>query len=205
MQGNYLSWNAGWTLQKVTSYEASLADLCKDEHNMIYWFPSFSFEESQHMCPALASHHPSATDKKEIDTLFQRVEVKFSANHSCYKDFWTNITNHQEEGVWRDDNTCVYNHIIWRAEEPNGEVYENCACVANRDGVDDKACIANYHCVACLFDGSRRFSLLGTCELELQNMYFMLVQPDVGELEFFGYGVYKIRRREEAWVWLDSD
>uniref|UniRef100_A0A0P4WGZ1 C-type lectin domain-containing protein n=1 Tax=Scylla olivacea TaxID=85551 RepID=A0A0P4WGZ1_SCYOL len=203
-QGNYVSWEVGWTLQEVTSYEASLDDFCKDKFDMTYWFPSLTHVESQYLCPSMGSRHPSATDRQEILALVDKAQAKFPPSHSCYADQWLNITDIQEEGVWRDGKTPVRGDIMWKKQEPNGIQYENCVSINGRGGLDDVNCNTNAKCVICFFEGPKRFSLLGTCELELRNVYFMVVQPDVGELQFLGYGAYKIMLQEEVWVWLDS-
>lgn len=203
-QGNYVSWDAGWTLQKVESYEMPLADFCKSESdlNIIYWFPFLPHAESQYLCPALGSHHPSVTSREEMKTLLQESDKKFPQDHNCYDDFWSPVTDTQEEGVWRDGKQRVEGTVVWATQEPNGIEYENCASVFRR-GVADVDCNTNRKCVACVFYGRRRFSLLGTCELELRNVYFMVVQPKVGELQFLGYGTYQIMQQQGSWVWVN--
>lgn len=201
-QGNYLSWNAGWTLEKVQSYEMQLSDFCKTESAHIYWFPSLSNTVSKYLCPALGSRHPSVISREEIDVLIQEADKKFSKDHSCWEDYWTTVSDTAEEDVWRDGRVRVQGTIVWAIQEPNGIEYENCVSVFRR-GVADVNCNTNLKCVACMFDGLRRFSLLGTCELELRNVYFKVIQPTVGELQFLGYGAYQIMQREGTWVWLD--
>lgn len=201
-QGNYVSWDAGWTLQEVESYETPLATFCKSESIIIYWFPSLSHTESQYMCPALGSRHVSVFNKDEIEALLQKAEEDFPPDHSCYNEYWTTITDKQEEGVWRDGKHRLEGTVNWARQEPNGIEYENCASI-NHNGVMDVNCNTNIKCVTCFLDGLRRFSLLGTCELELRNVYFMVVQPKVGDLQFLGYGAYQIIQREGTWMWLN--
>lgn len=202
-QGNYVSWEAGWKLQEVESYEIPLGDFCKTEFDFTYWFPSLSHVESQYMCPALGARHPSATNRDEQKTLLQKAEAKFTKDGGCYDDFWTTITDLQEEGVWRDGKRRVEEPINWGFQEPNGIEYENCAAIVPV-GVWDVNCNTNLKCVTCFFEGLQRFSLLGTCELEVRNVYFMVTQPKVGELQFVGYGAYQIIQREGIWVWMNA-
>ena len=49
-------------------------------------------------------------------------------------------------------------------------------------------------CAACDMTEIRIFSLLGTCEVEVRNVYFIVYQEAIGELVFKGYGQYHIRK-----------
>ncbi|XP_064099440.1 uncharacterized protein LOC135210479 [Macrobrachium nipponense] len=68
----------------------------------------------------------------------------------------------------------------------------------------DIDCKVDRKCVACTFKEQQRFSLLGSCESEVRNVYFVAYQKLLGELYFMGYGSYYIRKEGEQWVWVDD-
>ena len=99
------------------------------------------------------------------------------------------------------NDTSVGDTIVWAPKEPNGLQYENCACLIPY-AVADVDCTTNLKCVACPFTEPVRFSFLGTCELELRNVYFTSFQRDE-ELMFVGYGAYHIKQLDGTWAWID--
>lgn len=203
-QGNYVSWEVGWTLQNVNSYETPRENLCKKEVSAEYfWFPARGFTTAMYLCDALGTKLPSAVDMNEADVIHEVAAVLFPNQALCYTDYWTSATDAKEDGVWMEYNSPLVGQIAWHPEEPNGLVYENCA-VLNGRGISDIDCKTNYKCIVCAFNDQQRFSLLGTCESELRNVYFTAFQPNIGELLFIGYGAYHIRQVEAGgWIWVN--
>ncbi|KAK3857175.1 hypothetical protein Pcinc_036553, partial [Petrolisthes cinctipes] len=201
LQGNYISWNVGWTLENIISYQVALPDLCSGPSGLTYfWFPSLPFKTALYLCQALGSRLPSATDIREVKTLFGEAETKFNKTHSCYTDLWTAPTDREQEGTWKIGENTVQEDIVWTPNEPNGLQYENCVSIVP-NGAWDVNCKTNKKCIACTFEDQQRFSLLGTCEDELRNVYFMVFQYSVNELIFMGYGAYQIRLEDGVWEW----
>ncbi|XP_071530487.1 uncharacterized protein [Panulirus ornatus] len=199
-QGNYLSWEVGWTLNNVTSREVPLANLCQREVDPAYfWFPSTPYDTAQYLCRALGTHLPSTM--AELLAIHNVSEVKFPREHSCYTDFWLAMNDIDEEGVWKIDGVPVTGEISWAPQEPNGLHYENCAAGV-RIGMGDVDCEANLKCVVCPVKEQTRFSFLGTCETELRNVYLTAFQDN--ETVFVGYGAYHIKRQEGVWTWVNA-
>lgn len=201
-QGNYVSWEAGWTLTNVTSRDLPLADLCRREVDPAYfWFPSTPYDTAQYLCRALGTHLPSIMT--EVLAIHNVSEVTFPRESSCHTDFWLAMNDIDEEGVWKIDGIPVAGEISWASQEPNGLHYENCAA-AIRIGMGDVDCEANLKCVACPVQEQTRFSFLGTCESELRNVYLTAFQHNPNETVFVGYGAYHIKRQEGVWTWLNA-
>ncbi|KAK4307059.1 hypothetical protein Pmani_021151 [Petrolisthes manimaculis] len=189
--------------RSLSESEVALPDLCSRPSGLTYfWFPSLPFKTALYLCQALGSHLPSATDMQEVKTLFGEAETKFNRTHSCYTDLWTAPTDREQEGTWKIGDNTLQEDIAWTPNEPNGLQYENCVSIIP-NGAWDVNCKTNKKCVACTFEDQQRFSLLGTCEDELRNVYFMVFQYSVNELIFMGYGAYHIRLEDGVWEWVD--
>ena len=200
-QGNYISWNVGWTLQDVTSYEVPLTDICKREEDTYYfWFSSLSYNTARYLCRALGTTLPVGNNIQEVVAITNFAHRKFRHPNDCLFDYWIAPNDIKEEGVWMIDDVPIQN-IVWKIHEPNGLNYENCGVVANV-GVSDIDCETNMKCTVCSFKDLQRFSLLGTCESELRNVYYTSFQRDE-ELMFIGYGAYHIKRLNSTWAWID--
>lgn len=202
-QGNYVSWEAGWELYDADMYEVPLSELCqKDIGTTYFWFPALSFSIAQYLCQALGTRLPQITNKHEIEILHE-VSASAHPNVTCHTNFWTELTDEREEGIWRSQNGLVQSNVMWAPQEPNGLHYENCG-VLNANGISDVDCETDRYCVLCTFTDQQRYSLLGICESELRNVYFMPFQTKLGEVLFMGYGEYRIKKQQENWAWVND-
>nr|XP_045583291.1 uncharacterized protein LOC123746084 [Procambarus clarkii] len=200
-QGNYVSWEGGWTLQNVTSYNLSLTKLCdRDAGPTYFWFEWSPYLVADYLCLALGSQLP--TNHTEATTAINAAKNSSLNLGSCYRDYWLAPNDIEEEGVWKIGNTPVdMSSIGWAAQEPNGLHYENCIAFEYRSS--DIDCRTNVKCTACLIQEQQRFSLLGICENELRNIYFTAFQYNVSELIFIGYGAYHIQKVNGIWTWVN--
>lgn len=138
-----------------------------------------------------------------MKTVYSEANTKFNKTHSCYSDHWTALNDIESEGKWKIGDYEVPGNITWAPNEPNGLQYENCVSIGPF-GIWDVNCKTNKKCVVCTFEDQQRFSLLGTCEDELRNVYFMVFQYSVDELVFVGYGAYQIKLSDGVWIWVDG-
>ncbi|XP_066985092.1 uncharacterized protein [Macrobrachium rosenbergii] len=204
LQGNYISWSEGWVLRNVSRLELPLADLCKDvKIRSHFWFPNLYFDTAQYLCEALGADLPVVDSLKEVRAISEEANNTYPDSDVCSFEYWTSFSDSLEEGVWRYGNGQIPKNPIWLAQEPNGLKYENCA-VLTIHGMADIDCKVDRKCVACTFKEQQRFSLLGSCESEVRNVYFVAYQKLLGELYFMGYGSYYIRKEGEQWVWVDD-
>ncbi|XP_042227423.1 uncharacterized protein LOC121869925 [Homarus americanus] len=203
LQGNYVAWEEGWILHNVTSYEVPLAHLCdRDLGPTYFWFPAGQYPLVQYLCPALGSRLPRTFG--EAFAMLEVGERKFKESDNCYTDYWLEVNDIEEEGVWKaGDDPVDMSTIGWSRQEPNGLQYENCAAVT-KGGVSDIDCSTNTKCIACFFEEQQRFSLQGTCETELRNFYLTAFQYTTGEIDFVGYGAYYIKKVEGVWTWTNA-
>lgn len=202
-QGSYISWEAGWTLKVVSSYNLTLEEFCQQNVDTSYfWFPSVPVKTAHYICEALGTHLPWATSLEDI-TRLQNVSAATHPNSdNCHFNFWTSITDAAEEDVWRRSDGTIMKDIFWAPYEPNGLRYENCASVS-RYGIADINCEMQIRCAVCTFRKQHRFSLFGICEQELRNVYFVAYQKAIGKVVFIGYGKYHIRMEGGVWAWVD--
>ncbi|KAK4314330.1 hypothetical protein Pmani_014362 [Petrolisthes manimaculis] len=203
LQGNYISWDNGWTLQNISSYQTSLATFCQQETGPTYfWFASIPYKTATYLCQSLGSHLPSGTNMTEVWAMLNVSQKIFPTDHSCYRDYWISPNDIDEEGVWKIGKTPLDVNITWALQEPNGLQYENCGSVMHY-GVSDVDCFTNSRCVVCTISDHQRASLLGTCEAEIRNVYFTPFQYEKSELVFVGYGEYYITRNNRTWTWVN--
>ncbi|ROT75706.1 putative basement membrane-specific heparan sulfate proteoglycan core protein, partial [Penaeus vannamei] len=203
-KGNYISWEAGWTLYNVSTYDMSLSDFCSREVDILYfWFPRALELTAQYICEALGTHLPTVTNLQEVRHLYNILDETWPESEKCPRYYWSDLNDKQEENVWVSSyDGRVDNVSYWSPDEPNGFRYENCAAV-RQDGLIDDDC-AWPMCALCTFTKPQRFSFLGTCEKELRNVYFVAYQEDFGELTFKSYGVYHIRKENGTWLYIDN-
>ncbi|KAK8375461.1 hypothetical protein O3P69_008356 [Scylla paramamosain] len=101
-QGNYISWNVGWTLQDVTSYEVPLTEICKQEADTRYfWFPSLTYNTALYLCRALGSTLPAGTSIEEAVNMATIAHSKFQYYQNCFTDFWIGPNDIKEEDFQR--------------------------------------------------------------------------------------------------------
>ncbi|KAG7162460.1 Glycine receptor subunit alpha-4-like 4, partial [Homarus americanus] len=207
VQGNFISWQAGWILSNFTEYDVPLEHFCKQTKDAIYFgFPSLSKDEAFYICEALGSHLPLPTTVPEAfswTNISKRIWPDWFVIGGCNGFFWSSINDLRDEGIWvtHFDNAPVTN-IPWKDGEPNGLFYENCAFVET-EGIADIDCLTNRKCAVCEFSDLQIFSFLGTCELQLRNIHLIAYQEDLGELHFKGYGEYLIHKVGEEWLWIN--
>ncbi|KAG7160999.1 Glutamate-gated chloride channel subunit beta-like 1 [Homarus americanus] len=202
-KGSYISWEAGWSLKVVSTYDLPLAQFCQQEVGTSYfWFPSVPEVTAHYVCEALGTHLPWAENIDDVYTLQKVSAAAYPDFGNCHFNFWMSLTDKAEENVWRSHDGKIVEGIFWAPYEPNGLRYENCAALS-RYGVADINCDMQIRCAVCTFIKQHRFSLLGICEQELRNVYFVAYQENINELIFIGYGEYHIRRLEDQWTWVD--
>lgn len=203
-QGSYISWNAGWALRDVSSYDLPLEHFCQQKVGKSYFFfPSVPRMTAHYICQALGTELPWAISLEDIHSL-QNLSVTTYPNHeNCHANYWMSLTDEAQENVWRLPNGSVVDNIFWAPYEPNGIGYENCAALS-RYGIADINCDMQIRCAVCTFYKQQRFSLLGICERELRNVYFVAYQRNISELLFIGYGEYHIKFEKKRWVWIDA-
>ncbi|KAK7065522.1 hypothetical protein SK128_006704 [Halocaridina rubra] len=202
IQGNYVSWERGWTLHKISSHQIPLEKLCqKDIGIKRFWFPTKPFSTALYLCQALGTHLPLGVPVLDIGALNKLIPQGLTDR--CYNRYWTSLMDENEEGFWKYYSGHNESLIIWDQKEPNGLQYENCA-IATDKGLHDVDCKGNLECIICSFEGDRKFSFLGTCEDELRNQYFVAKQNNISELHFMGYGNYYIRKQAGRWTWVDD-
>ncbi|XP_063869703.1 uncharacterized protein LOC135105499 [Scylla paramamosain] len=204
-QGNFVSWEAGWTLYNATAEDVPLARLCHEEQERIYfWFPDTTDAEAQYVCEALGTHLPIVTSLEETLYLYELVKTMWPDSDHCPVYYWSSLNDKEEEDVWvHSYNTSLIDTTsFWAPNEPNGGRYENCVAI-NYFGTIDDDC-AWKRCALCTFTEPQRFSFLGTCEPELRNVYFVAYQEEYGGLLFKSYGAYHIEKRNGTWVYFDT-
>lgn len=202
-QGSYISWEVGWTLHNVTSLDVPLERLCQTDVGPTYfWFPALTDAVAQYVCEALGTHLPIATSMEEAMTWHRRAAKAYPDSKNCATDYWTSLNDKEEEGVWRRHDGRTVTTMFWAPHEPSGIIYENCAAIGTF-GTGDIDCATNIYCAVCTFREQQRFSLLGACERELRNVYFVAYQRAIGEVTFIGYGQYHILRERGAWTWVN--
>ncbi|KAK3850714.1 hypothetical protein Pcinc_042595 [Petrolisthes cinctipes] len=205
LKGNFISWEAGWKLNNATSYDQPLAKFCQvEEEKIYYWFPEVSDYVGQYVCEALGTHLPHVTSLEEAEDLYHQSEMKWPESDHCPLYYWSSLNDKANENVWvaSYDRKLIDNSSYWSPDEPNGYRYENCAAV-RRDGLIDDDCAWD-RCALCIFTEPQRFSLLGTCEPELRNVYFVAYQEKYGGLVFKSYGVYHIKKENGTWFYVDT-
>ncbi|XP_066941354.1 uncharacterized protein [Macrobrachium rosenbergii] len=203
-QGNYIFWEAGWTLYNVTSYEMPLAKFCQEDTSKLYfWFPRVLEGEALYICEALGTHLPVVRSLRESQHLYEIMNERWPDSEKCPLFYWSDLNDKRTEGVWvRGYDDKVDNESYWAPDEPNGYRYENCAAI-QPDGVIDDDC-AWIRCALCTFNEPQRFIIRGTCETELRNVYFVAYQEEFGGLVFKSYGSYHIRRENGTWYYVDT-
>ncbi|KAK4319126.1 hypothetical protein Pmani_009956 [Petrolisthes manimaculis] len=204
-KGNFISWEAGWKLNNATSYDQPLAKFCQVEEEKIYfWFPEVSDYVGQYVCEALGTHLPHVTSLEEAEDLYHQSEVRWPESDHCPLYYWSSLNDRAKENVWvaSYDKKLIDNSSYWGPDEPNGYRYENCAAV-KRVGLIDDDCAWD-RCALCIFTEPQRFTFLGSCELELRNVYFVAYQEEYGGLVFKSYGVYHIKKENGTWVYIDT-
>ncbi|XP_069173660.1 uncharacterized protein [Procambarus clarkii] len=207
LQGNYISWEAGWELHNVTEYDASVESFCQPSTYTNYFgFPELPQAHAFYICEALGSHLPLPTTMKEV-TFWYNLSYQVwphQDNLTLCSDFlWSSITDANHDGTWvtHYDNALAPT-VAWKVGEPNGLVYENCA-VIEKLGLSDIVCATSKWCAICEFSDLHVFTLLGTCELEEHNLNFIAYQEGLGDLYFKGYGAYHIKKVEGEWLWIN--
>ncbi|XP_076041999.1 uncharacterized protein LOC143025904 [Oratosquilla oratoria] len=203
-QGNYISWNVGWTLSNATDYDVPISHFCQgDEGPFYYYFPVTGVAVAFYLCEALDSHLPLPTSQDEVDRWYNASYHHFTDTEECKKRFWVSLTDRKEEGVYvtHYDNQ-VDTSAYWKDGEPNGLMYENCAQM-EEIGIADHDCDTRFICTACKLNELKILSLRGTCENELRNINFVAYQEALGHLIFRGYGEYQIRKEGDVWKWVD--
>ncbi|XP_069189029.1 uncharacterized protein [Procambarus clarkii] len=207
LQGNYISWEAGWELHNVTEYDASMESFCQPSTYTNYFgFPELPQAHAFYICEALGSHLPLPTTMKEV-TFWYNLSYQVwphQDNLTLCSDFlWSSITDANHDGTWvtHYDNALAPT-VAWKVGEPNGLVYENCA-VIEKLGLSDIVCATSKWCAICEFSDLHVFTLLGTCELEEHNLNFIAYQEGLGDLYFKGYGAYHIKKVEGEWLWIN--
>ncbi|XP_068226308.1 uncharacterized protein [Palaemon carinicauda] len=203
-QGNYISWDAGWTLSNVTSYDLSVSKFCQEDTSKLYfWFPRVLETEALYICEALGTHLPAVTSLRESQQLYDLLNEKWPDSEKCPLFYWSDLNDKRVENVWvRGHDGKVDNESYWAPDEPNGYRYENCAAI-QPDGVIDDDC-AWIRCALCTFTEPQRFIIRGTCETELRNVYFVAYQEEFGGLVFNSYGSYRIRLENGTWYYEDK-
>ena len=202
-QGNYISWNGGWTLFNIERYEAKLSEFCNEDNSLTtyQWFPKLSRPEAMYICAALGGHLPEVETEGEAKTLHDMAD-SFWVNHTeCQTNFWTALTDEEDEGEWIQAIP-PFNEgkTFWVIREPDGADYQNCAMI-HPGGNVDVSCSDTYECGICIFDRSVTYSLRGTCEPKIRNVYFSSLQRSLGQLEFYGYGGHHIEFHNNTWIW----
>ncbi|XP_071530491.1 uncharacterized protein [Panulirus ornatus] len=204
-QGNYVSWQGGWKLSNLTEYDVPLQHFCQKTTDSIYfWFPTSPRAFAFYICEALGTHLPLPTTMDEVDFFFNlSTQAWPDEPYRCRVDFWTSIVDLNDEDTWvtHYDNVVVPDPV-WMDGEPNGVIYENCGGI-EPFGLADIDCLTNFRCAICEVPDLQIFSLLGTCELELRNVYFIAYQEEMGSLIFRGYGEYHIRKVGGEWLWIN--
>ncbi|XP_071552922.1 uncharacterized protein [Panulirus ornatus] len=204
-QGNYVSWDAGWSISNLTKYDVPLQHFCQKTTDSIYfWFPMMPQALAFYICEALGTHLPLPLTMEQVKFWFNLCVQTWSEDSlACDHFFWASIHDSNEEGTWvtHYDNALAPTPA-WKDGEPNGIIYENCVMMEHQ-GLADINCLANLRCAVCEFSDLQIFSFLGTCELELRNVYFIAYQEELGGLTFKGYGEYNIRKEGEEWLWVN--
>nr|XP_045624218.1 uncharacterized protein LOC123774134 [Procambarus clarkii] len=204
-KGNFLSWEAGWTLHNVTSYDMSLDKFCNQEvGNIYFWFPDVTDDTAQYLCEALGTHLPLVKSLQDARHLYQLLETMWPNGDHCPVYIWSPLNDKKQENVWvaSYDKNYIDNSTYWSPDEPNGYRYENCGAI-NLDGHIDDDCSWR-RCALCTFTEPKRFSLLGTCEPELRNIYFVAYQEEYGGLIFRSYGSNHIKKVNGTWIYINA-
>ncbi|XP_069937298.1 uncharacterized protein, partial [Cherax quadricarinatus] len=203
-QGNYVSWEAGWDLYNITEYQVSLEYFCHQKTDAIYFTFPVTVGPAFYICEALGTHLPLPTTWNQIKFLVNTTVQRYRGQGDiCKNALWSPVTDIDIEGTWvtHYDNALAA-PLIWSDGEPNGIFYENCIKIESK-GLSDIDCIHYAICALCEFSDLPIMSLLGTCELEDRNVYFIAYQENVGDLYFKGYGEYHIRKVGKDWLWIN--
>ncbi|XP_018013295.2 uncharacterized protein LOC108670342 [Hyalella azteca] len=205
LQGNYISWNAGWDLHNAESLNVSLGHFCEEETDSVYfWFPDVPYVTSNYLCESLGTHLPLPKTIQEAESWLTRGTEMVGNNTRCNKELIVAANDIKHEGKWVkpfNGQEIDHKNFAWKDGEPNGLMYENCAQIET-GGVADIDCITRVQCAVCEFKTRQVFSLRGTCEFELRNINFLAYQYVAGDIIFKGYGNYQIERNKNGtWVW----
>ena len=204
IQGNYISWDAGWNIINAETLDVSLSHFCEQETGSVYlWFPDVPSVTSNYLCESLGTHLPLPRSLSEADGWLERAKDTWGTETRCSMELIVAMNDVRRDGVWqRPYDRAVVNPkaVAWKDGEPNGLIYENCAQI-ELEGIADIDCITRVQCAVCEFTRRQVFSLRGTCELELRNINFLAYQENLGELTFKGYGEYQISKENDTWVW----
>ncbi|XP_064083820.1 glutamate-gated chloride channel subunit beta-like [Macrobrachium nipponense] len=203
-RGNYISWDAGWTLQQASSFEMTLEDLCKqDTGKIFFWFPRVMEETALYICEALGTHLPTVKSLEEVNFLYNILDKRWPDSEKCPLYYWSDLNDKKDENVWvRGYDGHIDNETYWSPDEPNGFRYENCAFIRQNGMIDDDC--AWERCAMCVFTEPQRFIMRGTCEQEIRNTYFVAYQEEFGSLVFRGYGAYHIAKDNGTWLYTDA-
>ncbi|XP_068226093.1 uncharacterized protein [Palaemon carinicauda] len=204
LQGNYISWEAGWRLSNATTYEMSLPEFCqKDTSRLYFWFPRVGEDTALYICEALGTHLPTVKTPDEVNFLYNILDTTWPDSEKCPLYYWSDLNDKKQENVWvRSYDNHIDNESYWSPDEPNGYRYENCAFIRQNGMIDDDC--AWERCAMCIFTEPQRFSMRGACERELRNVYFVAYQEAFGHLVFKGYGSYQIRKENGIWYYVDT-
>ncbi|KAF2361463.1 Low-density lipoprotein (LDL) receptor class A repeat [Trinorchestia longiramus] len=205
MQGNYISWDAGWDLKNATSFDVPLHQFCETESASVYfWFSDLPPVINNYICESLGTHLPLPKTVQE-STAWLDLAAKILGNTTrCNKEILVAANDFERDGRW----VVTYNNEVidqekfaWKDGEPNGLTYENCAQI-EPGGVADIDCMTRIQCAVCEFKTRQVFSFRGTCETELRNINFLAYQNSVGDLLFRGYGNHQIEKTQNGtWIW----
>ena len=205
-QGSYISWNKGWTLYNVESYDVSQGFFCEKSTGSIYfWFSDEPYLQSYYLCEALGTHLPLPRTFEESDGWLELSRKTWGNETRCSYEIIVSINDIQNEGSWvkhYNNEIVPLSETAWKDGEPNGLQYENCGMI-EFNGMADIDCLTRVQCAVCEFKDQIVYSLLGTCEYELRNINFLAYQDDINDLNFKGYGEYHIRREGEHWKWIN--
>ena len=202
LQGNYISWDAGWNIFDAKVIDVPLKYFCEHESGSVnFWFPDVPPVTSNYLCESLGTHLPVPKTADEAVTWLARAAKIFKPDNRCFRELLVAVNDVTSEGVWRRPyDGMVVDKIGWKDGEPNGLKYENCAQI-ELGGIADIDCLTRVQCAVCEFTRRQVFSLRGTCELELRNINFLAYQFVYGEIDFKGYGEYQIIRENGTWIW----
>ncbi|KAL7635244.1 UNVERIFIED_CONTAM: hypothetical protein RMT77_014231 [Armadillidium vulgare] len=205
--GNYISWNSGWRLENIESYNIEYQTLCRHrEKYYAFGFKNIYFKEAYYICKALGSRLPTPTTLEEIQRMIGVADEMWpNRTWFCEQDFFTPLNDAEKEGTWVTyfDDKPFKERIPWGGSEPNGLHYENCAHIAHF-GVYDVDCTSQTGCAFCEFSGKVIYSLRGACQMaELRDAYFLAHQNELDHLAFRSYGKFKIENKDGIWQWTD--
>lgn len=177
-QGNYVSWQAGWTLINITQYHVPLQHFCHNTTDTIYFaLPRVTQAYAFYICEALGSYLPLPVTVEQVHFWHSLPAHYWPDTSELCEYLWTPITDANEEGTWV---THYINELAitsaWGDGEPYGLKYENCGTMYTINLLSDVDCFANFDCAVCEFPQHQIFSLLGTCERELRKIPLLLIK-----------------------------